>query len=98
MPFLDGARLSYDDPDIGDLVSFFGALGLVRASGTGSGTVGVGSLTAAEQIGILREAAAGGSLGKGNSASVEQQPLRQISLVRHGWDRVTVYRAMAHRG
>lgn len=36
VPFLNSARLPYDDPDFGDLVSFLGALGVAKAAGAGS--------------------------------------------------------------
>ena len=34
--FLNGARLPYDNPDFGDLVSFLGAVGFARATGAGT--------------------------------------------------------------
>lgn len=36
VPFLGGARLPYDDPDFGDVVSFLGALGAAKIAGAGS--------------------------------------------------------------
>ncbi|WP_180964227.1 beta strand repeat-containing protein [Ralstonia mannitolilytica] len=38
--FLNGVRLTYDNPDFGDLVSFLAVLGLAKATSTGSGSTG----------------------------------------------------------
>jgi len=51
VPFLDGIRLPYDNPDFGDTVSFLTSLGLVRMAGAGSGATSAADRSPAIQFG-----------------------------------------------